>query len=105
MKNKKLNKKLNKIIELLEELAETKELTPIPPIFPKPDIGRQDSCPKCGISLEGVMGYWCSRADCPTGLGGVHCHTTSDRFKDVRLWNDPTDRICFGYTISGRIDD
>jgi hypothetical protein len=33
------------------------------------------SCPKCGISLEGVMSYCCQNIDCPTGLGPVYCKT------------------------------
>ena len=32
-------------------------------------------CGKCGLKLEGVMGYVCSQPQCPTGLGGVWCST------------------------------
>jgi hypothetical protein len=32
-----------------------------------------NSCSKCGLRLEGVMGYVCSQPMCPTGLGGVWC--------------------------------
>lgn len=28
-------------------------------------------CGKCGLELMRVMGYSCSRAGCPTGLGGT----------------------------------
>jgi len=28
------------------------------------------TCPKCGLSISGVMGYVCTRSGCPTGLGG-----------------------------------
>ena len=31
------------------------------------------SCSKCGIKLEGVMGYCCPYPKCPTGLGGGWC--------------------------------
>lgn len=31
------------------------------------------SCYKCGLKLEGVMGYCCPNAQCPTGLGPVVC--------------------------------
>jgi hypothetical protein len=37
------------------------------PSKPWDDLG---SCSKCGIKLSPVMGYVCSRVDCPTGLGG-----------------------------------
>ena len=29
-----------------------------------------NTCSKCGIKLEGVMGYCCPHPKCPTGLGG-----------------------------------
>jgi hypothetical protein len=32
-----------------------------------------NTCPKCGLKLEGVMGYCCPNAGCPTGLGPVMC--------------------------------
>lgn len=32
-----------------------------------------NNCPKCGLKLEGVMGYCCPNAGCPTGLGPVTC--------------------------------
>lgn len=32
-----------------------------------------NQCPKCGIKLEGVMGYCCANIDCPTGLGPIVC--------------------------------
>ena len=50
--------------------------TPTPP-YPLPDpLPVSDwtkSCPKCGIKLDGVMGYVCSQPRCPTGLGGFWC--------------------------------
>lgn len=30
-------------------------------------------CPKCGLTLSGVMSYCCPNAECPTGLGPVMC--------------------------------
>lgn len=35
----------------------------------------KQSCPKCGITLDKVMGYCCPNNPCPTGLGGVYCST------------------------------
>lgn len=32
-----------------------------------------DRCPRCGITLSGVMGYVCSDPSCPTGLGPMTC--------------------------------
>lgn len=32
-----------------------------------------DECPKCGIKLDGVMGYVCVNSRCPVGLGSVQC--------------------------------
>lgn len=28
-----------------------------------------NKCPKCGLALEGAVGYVCIQNDCPTGLG------------------------------------
>lgn len=30
-------------------------------------------CPKCGLKMDGVMGYVCPNYPCPTGLGGASC--------------------------------
>lgn len=32
------------------------------------------NCPKCGINIDGPMGYVCPQPQCPTGLGGSWCH-------------------------------
>ena len=40
-----------------------------------PPLG--NNCPKCGLKLEGVMGYVCSQPQCPTGLGGAWCNVSS----------------------------
>lgn len=54
--------------ELLSEL-----LTYGMPIIDKkiPNYYKIGKCPDCGINLEGVMGYSCSRLGCPTGLGPI----------------------------------
>lgn len=31
------------------------------------------ACSKCGLKIEGTMGYVCNRNDCPTGLGPAIC--------------------------------
>lgn len=45
--------------------------------FPDPLVPYWDSkqCPKCGIKLDGPMGYVCPNNPCPAGLGGVWCGT------------------------------
>ena len=40
------------------------------PDFTNPVVGK---CSKCGIDLYRVMGYYCNRTNCPTGLGGITC--------------------------------
>lgn len=43
----------------------------LPPYVPyDPFTPTKSHCSKCGIELNDVMMYSCSRADCPTGLGG-----------------------------------
>jgi hypothetical protein len=32
-------------------------------------------CPKCGLKMDGPMGYVCNNYPCPTGLGGSWCST------------------------------
>jgi hypothetical protein len=60
--------------------------TPYPPMKP---IGPSEwplpaapfwygNCHRCGLKLEGSMGYVCSYPDCPTGLGGAKCSTQSN---------------------------
>jgi hypothetical protein len=44
---------------------------PTPKTIPVPQ------CPKCHISLTGVMSYTCSQKDCPTGLGPVWCQSST----------------------------
>jgi len=37
------------------------------------DTGTISVCGECGLELQRTMGYCCSRANCPTGLGGTTC--------------------------------
>lgn len=46
---------------------------PTPWPEPRPPFGYKDSCPKCGITLSGIMGYSCPNSDCPVGLGPILC--------------------------------
>ena len=41
-------------------------------VWPKPQQPVK-SCSKCGLKLEGVMGYCCPVPQCPTGLGSPYC--------------------------------
>ena len=53
--------------------------TPYGPIkqpLPEP-YWNSKQCPKCGLKLEGAMGYVCPNNPCPCGMGGVYC-TTGD---------------------------
>ena len=52
--------------------------TPYPDTLPRPytiptPYWESKKCPKCGINLDGPMGYVCPNNPCPTGLGGVYC--------------------------------
>lgn len=37
----------------------------------------ENSCKKCGLELNQVMGYVCSRSDCPCGCGPSTCSSSS----------------------------
>lgn len=39
------------------------------PTYPPVGIASKTNCSKCGIELSAVMGYVCSKNDCPVGLG------------------------------------
>ncbi|KKM60289.1 hypothetical protein LCGC14_1543340 [marine sediment metagenome] len=64
----------------LEEQKNQKPIVPIPhtpigpipftPVVPNPIVSK---CPLCEIEIHQVMGYYCSRPNCPTGLGGPSC--------------------------------
>jgi hypothetical protein len=63
----------NEILRRLDKIEKTIRDITIPSYpnpsrtvpFPPPYIP-QNSCTKCGMSLEGVMGYVCNDRDCPT---------------------------------------
>lgn len=42
-------------------------------LTPAPDPWHPRTCVKCGLKLEGVMGYCCPDMQCPTGMGPVMC--------------------------------
>lgn len=42
----------------------------VPPVYPGQPIS---TCSLCGIRLDTVMGYVCSRINCPTGMGPTVC--------------------------------
>lgn len=66
---KRENTYLKQLIEIL-----TKNVgTSIPPVPMMPAWNEIRNCSKCGLKLEGVMGYVCPHAECPTGLGGTRC--------------------------------
>jgi hypothetical protein len=48
------------------------------PLPQSPTPNWYGNCPQCGLKLEGCMGYVCSNAKCPTGLGGAWCSTQSN---------------------------
>lgn len=50
--------------------------TPITP-WPSAPLPTTSGCPKCGLAMEGAIGYVCSVPMCPTGLGGAWCSTKS----------------------------
>ena len=35
----------------------------------------KNRCEKCGLKIEGIMGYVCTNNPCPCGLGGAWCGT------------------------------
>ena len=43
------------------------------PAYRSPHTPPSNQCPRCGIEFAGPMGYVCTTADCPTGLGGSKC--------------------------------
>ena len=78
-------KKITKIITVYDDGSTTVQdiytaPNPLPtPWDPSTPYGPiKQSCPKCGIKLEGAMGYCCAQPQCPTGLGGAWCSATGD---------------------------
>ncbi len=56
---------------------------PWPSPFTEPKVPWADestTCGACGLQWKGVMGYCCSRTDCPMGAGPIQCGiSTTDR--------------------------
>ena len=48
-------------------------LAPMPWSRPPYPFGPEKTCPRCGITLSGIMGYSCQNSDCPVGLGPILC--------------------------------
>lgn len=68
---------LEKRVALLEErlaiLDEKKwDLTKQSP-WTQPTWTEPQKCQKCGIQMDGVMGYVCSDPLCPSGFGPITC--------------------------------
>jgi hypothetical protein len=68
-----------KLMDKLASMGDRPQL-PAQPMWPtiNPPIAAPNHCSKCGLKMEGVMGYVCSQPQCPTGLGGVWCGTPSN---------------------------
>jgi hypothetical protein len=70
---------LEKRVEDLEKRVEILEMfkrildppIPYPTRYPGYPGQPASMCPKCGLKLEGVMGYCCPHIDCPVGMGPV----------------------------------
>lgn len=61
---------------------------PTPWPEPRPPFGYRGSCPKCGITLSGIMGYSCPNSDCPVGLGPIMCgpkEWSSEGYPDSKI--------------------
>ena len=48
----------------------------VPGTVPTIPIKFESKCSKCGLVMDGPMGYCCPHRDCPTGMGPVWCGTT-----------------------------
>jgi hypothetical protein len=70
---KDLEKRVEEQAKLIELLQKNTAIPPWNPSMPYQPLPTFTKCGKCGLNLEGVMGYVCSQPQCPTGLGGVWC--------------------------------
>ncbi len=46
---------------------------PVTPMNP-PTWNTPNNCPKCGLKIDGPMGYVCTNYPCAVGLGGAWCN-------------------------------
>lgn len=69
-----LNQKVAFLEQKLKELQENRSIPTSPWTVYGPIVERR--CTKCGLKLDGPMGYCCSNSDCPSGLGPVMCKTS-----------------------------
>ena len=72
----------------LEEGKRHQNLNPVPSLWPTslPEYQSKDKCPKCGITISGVMNYTCSSINCPTfyqttSYGAVGMNDTAEYAK------------------------
>ena len=49
----------------------------IVPHAPDDPLRSTGCCLKCGLKMDGVIGYCCPNHDCPVGLGPVTCKTST----------------------------
>lgn len=72
-----LLRRIKRIEERLDAMSHPPQPMPVPETNPftpyTPPISPWDmrTCTKCGLKLEGTMGYVCTQPRCPTGLGGA----------------------------------
>ena len=54
----------------LEEGKRNQNLNPVPSYYPdpakSPSVLLKETCPKCGITINGMMNYTCQSINCPT---------------------------------------
>lgn len=81
-----LRQKVAFLEQKLKELQENRDIPRNPFDIPKvgspgdcmpypPRFEIKKECPKCGLKLDGPIGYYCPNNPCPCGLGGVYCGT------------------------------
>ena len=69
-------KNLRERVERLEN--PNRHIQPIQPFMPSPPATWKPitTCGKCGLKMDGPMGYCCPHKDCPCGMGPVWCSTS-----------------------------
>jgi hypothetical protein len=63
----------NQVNKELDEWLKVYHIPQPNPYIPPPDPWNKSTCPKCGMKLDGTMGYCCPNMDCPTGMGPIIC--------------------------------